>query len=94
VVLLHPTDEAAMIFRPHARANEQGEFELTTFRTADGAPAGTYVVTVQWRRAEDHPEQGDDLLPSVYSDPKTSMLRVTVTPGLNELLDLPLRARP
>ena len=95
VVILHPsTDEPAKASRPHARADANGEFELTTYRTGDGAPAGTYVVTLEWKQAGDHPEQGAELLPPGYGDPSTSKLRATVTPGPNEPLVLQLTARP
>ena len=94
VVILHTTDEAAKAIRPHGRADANGEFELTTYVAGDGAPAAAYVVTVEWKRAEDHPEQGLDLLPPVYSDPNASRLKVTVAPGPNEPLVLPLTARP
>lgn len=93
VVILHSTDEAAKASRPHARTDANGEFELTTYVAGDGAPAAAYVVTVEWKRAEDHPEQGGDLLPAVYSDPNASKLKVTVTPGPNEPLVLQLTAR-
>jgi hypothetical protein len=93
VVVLHSTDEAVKACRPHGRADANGDFELTTYRTGDGAPAAAYVVTVQWKRSEDHPEQGADLLPPGYGDPSTSKLTVTVIPGPNEPLVLQLTAR-
>lgn len=31
-----------------ARADDNGAFKLTTFHTADGAPAGDYKVTLYW----------------------------------------------
>jgi hypothetical protein len=95
VVLLHsPKEEAAKASRPHASADANGQFELTTYRTGDGAPAGTYVVTLEWKQAGDHPEQGAELLPPVYGDPSTSQLRATVIPGPNEPLVLQLTSRP
>ena len=95
VVILHsPTEEPAKASRPHARADANGDFQLTTYRTGDGVPAGTYVVTLEWKQAGDHPEQGAELLPSAYTDPNTSKLRATVIPGPNEPLVLQLTARP
>jgi hypothetical protein len=94
VVILHSTDVAPNASRPHARVDANGEFELTTYRAGDGAPAGTYKVTLEWKHAGDHPEQGTELLPPVYGDPNTSKLTVTVTPGSNAPLVLQLSARP
>ena len=94
VVIFHSTDGAMQASRPRGRADATGEFELTTYQSGDGAPAGTYVVTVEWKRAEDHPEQGTELLPPAYGDPNTSKLRATVTQGTNEPLVLRLTARP
>ena len=94
VVILHPSNGEATTNRPRAKTDAKGEFTLTTFTNGDGAPAGDYTVTVEWKRADDHPEQGTDLLPSVYSDPKTSKLKVTITPGNNEPLSLKLSRKP
>ena len=94
VVILHRADGANTSERPRAKADAQGEFTLTTFTTGDGAPAGEYAVTVEWRRADDHPEQGVDLLPPSYSDPKTSKLKVTIAGGSNEPLVLKLTRKP
>jgi hypothetical protein len=94
VVVLYPVDgDVAKTSRPRGRADGKGDFDLATYRAGDGAQAGTYVVTVEWKRAEDNPEQGADLLPPIYGDPKTSPLRVTVTPISNAPLVLRLTAK-
>lgn len=92
VVILHPTNASAE--RPRAKADAKGEFTLTTFANGDGAPAGEYAVTVEWRKADDHPEQGVDLLPAAYGDPKTSKLRATIAAGGNEPLVVKLTRKP
>jgi len=92
VVILHSASESAE--RPRAKANAKGEFTLTTFANGDGVPAGDYTVTVEWKKADDHPEQGVDLLPAVYADPKTSKLRATIAVGGNEPLVLKLQRKP
>src|SRR4051812_19536052 len=51
LVVLHPEDNAAPDpVRPQATAEPDGTFRLSTYETGDGAPAGTYRVTVtRWR---------------------------------------------
>ena len=51
-------------------------------------------MTVEWKRSDDHPEQGVDLLPASYSDPKISKLKVTIAAGSNEPLVLKLTRKP
>jgi len=94
VVILHPADGSITGDRPRAKADATGEFTLTTFTTGDGAPSGEYVVTVGWKQTGDHPEQGIDLLPAAYSDPKTSTLKATIASGGNEPLVLKLTRKP
>lgn len=94
VVILHAIGGAATGERPRAKADGKGEFTLSTFTNGDGAPAGEYAVTVEWKRSDDHPEQGADLLPAAYSDPKTTKLKATITAGTNEALVLKLSRRP
>src|SRR4051812_25840688 len=35
--------------RPYATTNAEGEFKLTTYESEDGAPAGSYQVSIVWR---------------------------------------------
>src|SRR5262245_38294847 len=55
-----PADGAFLVFhptggghkdtpRPYATADAGGTFRLTTYESGDGAPAGSYRVTVVWR---------------------------------------------
>lgn len=43
-------DEMGRDIFPHARVNDDGTFELTTYVPGDGAPAGEYRITVVWRK--------------------------------------------
>jgi hypothetical protein len=49
LVMFHPTtppgDEALAVT---GTTDDNGEFQLTTYRTGDGAPAGEYLVTIVW----------------------------------------------
>jgi hypothetical protein len=94
-VTLHPKN-GANIDVPHPRASvaADGSFTLTTFDGNDGAPAGDYVLTVQWYRPV---KQGGDwvggpnVLPKKYASPHTSDVRITVTAGENRLQPIQLR---
>lgn len=95
-VVLHPVSpEQAESSRPSAVANPKGEFVLTSRTARDGAPAGEYVATIEWRppvqvRKGEY-EPGPNRLPVRYSKPATSDLRVRVAPGDNELPPLSLK---
>ena len=48
-VAFHPRETTGdRPYVPNGKADENGEFELSTFVTGDGAPAGEYDVTVTW----------------------------------------------
>jgi len=79
--------------RPVAHANEGGFFDLTTYEEGDGAPAGQYAVTVEWRRparAEDNAPPANQL-PARYSRPDSTPLHVRIDAGTNELPPLELK---
>lgn len=94
-LVLHPKAAATPnVPRPRAHVKSDGSFETTTFDTADGAPAGQYVVTVEWHKlvkvgGEWTP--GPNLLPPKYSDPATSDVVVKVAEGSNDLPEIVLR---
>lgn len=84
LVLLHPTGESnPPTPRPRAIVQSNGAFEVMTSKPGDGAPEGEYTLSVEWRKVDDHPEQGMSLIPSRYGDPKTSGLKVIVKAEAN-----------
>lgn len=86
VVTFHPKDKNIVIPAPHARADAQGNFVLTTYRAEDGAPVGEYLITVELRRIVPHDGEyvpGPNLLPPKYSVPKTTDLVARVAEGSN-----------
>lgn len=101
-----PVAEATVVFhaqgngppsRPLGITDKDGRFKLTTIRNADGAPVGTYRVTVELRqpvwRGEDTIREGRHLLPLRYSSPTSTPLQVTVQPGNNDVGVLELSDR-
>ena len=88
LVVLHPRGAAADSPRPTAQVKSNGTFEATTFESGDGAPAGEYVVTVQWfpaRKVAGDFVPGPNVLPRKYSTPEASDLIVHVAEGENSL---------
>lgn len=92
-----PAEGASVVFKP-VTANAQlnnptgvvaadGTFTLNTYPHGDGAPAGEYVVLVEWfppnARDTNNPK---NKLPEKYAfADKTPLPKVTVKPGANEL---------
>jgi|SRR6516162_1280462 hypothetical protein len=72
--------------RPVGQGDRAGSFNLTTYTRHDGAPAGEYAVTVEFRPPPlDGDAPHDDILPARYAKPESSGLRVQVIEGDNEL---------
>ncbi len=68
--------------------DEQGNFQLTTYKHCDGAPAGEYVVTIYWPGPDSQREDEGtppDLLGGAYAARDTSPLRATVGKHPNEI---------
>ncbi|MBX7165786.1 MAG: hypothetical protein K1X74_05505 [Pirellulales bacterium] len=96
VIYFHPVDNSPYP-RPHAELDAEGGFQLSTFRLHDGAPAGTYRVTVSWKvlpegaseylNAEDR-DEGDEQLPKRYLHAGSTPWEITVQPGTNDLGNL------
>ena len=72
-----------------AVTDAEGRFQLTTHAPNDGAAAGTYLVTVEWRElvqeGDEKVRTGRNLLPAKYTDPQQSGLRCEVQAAPNQL---------
>ncbi|MBW3543064.1 MAG: hypothetical protein KY476_22630 [Planctomycetes bacterium] len=83
LVVFHPVGAAqSNDLRPRGKTGPDGSFALGTYKNADGAPAGQYVVTIIWPAGRSGPMPDPDLAPDRlrgrYSNPKTSPLRVRI----------------
>ena len=89
-VMFHPTEEGdPKRVMPFAQAGEDGRFAMCSYVSGDGAPAGEYVVTFEWRGRSGllkNNFEGPDRLKGRYADPKKSEFRVRVE---KQPLDLP-----
>ena len=72
---------------PHAIVQPDGSFKLTTFATNDGAPAGTYAVTLTWPSPPKpgHDEEGPDRFQNRYADLHKPLRQVQIQAGENKL---------
>ncbi len=86
-------DPTLLPLRPHAITGKDGSFKLTTYKTGDGAPAGTYALTVKWpappKSGSD--AEGPDRLKGRYADPKRPARQFEVRPGDNDLETIELK---
>lgn len=94
VVRLYPATPqpgAKYPLMPSGRADGEGVYRLTTYEGEDGAPAGDYVVTVEWPDPDWRPPGGGmpppppDRLKGRFADPKRSAIRTTVVEGDNQI---------
>ncbi len=90
VVLIPINADTRLPAYPSARAGPDGSFRLGTFGADDGAPAGDYVVTVEWHdrsrpkydvAGRGETDRGPDKLKGAYADRTKSPLRATVAAG-------------
>jgi hypothetical protein len=88
VVFSSPATRERPAVRADALVEADGSFTPSTYTAFDGLPAGTYGVTVVWRKpfttAAGTP--GPNLLPGRYARPETSGLKATIKPGPNEVV--------
>jgi len=85
MVMLHPAKPFDDATKPVATVDDKGDFTLTTYVAADGAPAGDYTITVTWvppRKTPLDPERPDQLQ-GRYADPAKSALKFAVKSGDN-----------
>ena len=65
-----------------AFTDEEGKFEISTYESSDGVPAGEYALTFMWGKWNMSGSYGGpDKLNDRYTDPKTSEVKVTVKDG-------------
>ena len=98
MVVFHPLDpDAPEISKPLAYSDKDGEFELTTLKPRDGAPAGEYAITVELRELIQDGDQmvrdGRNLLPERYRIPSESGLKFTVENEANEVPVIELKSK-
>lgn len=84
VVFFHPIEDAAPtntapaeVRRPVGRVGDDGSFEMSTYGTKDGAPAGRYRLSLIWVKSKG-PDSGEevDVLPPEYANPSTAQLPI------------------
>jgi len=87
IQLRAPGNQLLDHWRPHAIVGSDGSFHLTTFATDDGAPAGTYALTVTWPRPGKRPfdSEGPDRFKGRYADPLRPVCELTIRPAKNDL---------
>jgi hypothetical protein len=95
-VLFHPAEGGNDDLKPTGQTDDQGYFHLTSYANGDGAPEGSYIVTVTWFRV--YGGGGQEVvrynaLPQRYAAPQSSQLRASVAKGNNELDPLQLSSR-
>jgi hypothetical protein len=88
-IVLHPQDPS-LSARPRATVEPDGSIIVTTYEPGDGAPAGEYKATVEWRRPVEGQVTGDDslpppnVLPAAYASPRTTPVTLIIEEGENE----------
>lgn len=80
MIVLHPLDGQSFDSRgsrPRATVNADGTFELTTYQSGDGAPAGDYHVSILWFDNPDS-DSPNDRLGGRFANPESNGLHVTI----------------
>ncbi len=81
---------------PAAHTDREGHFSLTTYSTGDGAPEGSYAISLVCFRSRGARNSvgghAENVVPQRYASPSSSGLTATVVPGDNELQPLKLKA--
>jgi len=88
VVTLYTTGEKVdeRNSRPWGVVQHDGSFTLTTYDKGDGAPVGTYKLTIKWPEDLSKPSTAmTDRLGGKFARPEQSQWTVTIEEGNNEL---------
>jgi hypothetical protein len=95
-VLFHPAERGNDDPHSTGQTDDQGYFHLTSYTNGDGAPEGSYIVTVTWFRVFGGGRQeivSRNVLTKRYAVPQNSQLRASIAKGNNELNPLQLYSR-
>ena len=97
VILLFHSMNVNQKIKSQATTDDDGKFVATTFKTADGAPEGDYIITLVVPSNESDSTREDAAIerrfrkegpvrfPSKYQNPTTSPLKVKVTKNQPDL---------
>jgi hypothetical protein len=93
MLVLHPKAPADSVPAPRAQVDKDGNVNVSTYDGGDGAPAGEYVVTVQWYKLVKNGSDvvaGPNVVPRKYGTPESSDLVVQVAEGVANSFDFKL----
>jgi hypothetical protein len=98
-VVFHPVDSTNGT-HPLAQVDANGEFQLTTIRSGDGAAPGEYRVTLTWyvspprkKAFEGEESPVRNLIPEKYARRETTPLTATIRTDGNEPLRIEISTR-
>lgn len=98
VIIFHPVDKAAVGTQvlPRAKTDDQGNFQVTTFESFDGAPEGKYRLAFSWQGplaglSEEEQDLLKERLKAKYLKAETAGFEVTIEATDNELAPIDLQ---
>ncbi len=96
IVSFHLQSDSPEAVFPSAHTDAEGRFVLTSFEEGDGAPEGTYAISLVCFRSRSTRGGGgraNNVLPQHYASPASSGLSAKIVAGDNELAPLNLKSR-
>ncbi len=86
MVVFHPKSANSNFSKPRAKTAEDGSFQIETFDSKDGLPAGDYDVTVEcWLSMKGSDAPPANVLPGKYAVAQSAGLKVSIRPEPNVL---------
>ena len=95
MIVLHAKNGGSLAApTPRAQVGKDGSFRFTTYDADDGAPPGEYVATIAWYKLVNQGgdvKAGPNVLPSKYSNPRTSKWEIRIAESPTRLPPVQLR---
>jgi hypothetical protein len=95
IVTFHREGAGASEPLPSAHTDAEGRFKLTSYANGDGAPEGTYSISLVCFRApplrKGAESDATNIVPSRYANAGTSKLSATIVRGENDLPPLQVK---